>query len=219
MKRVHRHFVTCAMGLLATATCASSWAQSTSTPADSYAAMLRYLDNDTLGSNALAGTQGVSSVNAAAGNGNLQANLHAFASAPQAQATLQAQQHALNTTPAATLYASATINGHAYANGQGIASINQVSGNGNTQLNGVAAELTNQGIREATDGTLSAAVSASAGAQASSNPRAQAVGTRNVGVDPTAMEGFNGVMQLNQVAGTGNASDNLLLLSAPLSSR
>ncbi|MBM7129064.1 hypothetical protein ISS99_05980 [Dyella mobilis] len=204
---------------MAAAICASAWGQSTSTPADSYAAMLSYLDNDTIGSNALEGTQGVSSVNEAAGNGNVQGNLHAFASAPQAQATIQAQQRAQSSNPGAALYASATISSHAYDNGRGIASINQVSGNGNTQLNGVAAELTKQGIREATDGTLSAAVSASAGAQTSSNPRAQAVGTRNVGVDPTAMEGFSGVMQLNQVAGSGNASDNLLLLSAPLSSR
>ncbi|MBM7123841.1 hypothetical protein [Dyella flava] len=202
---------------LALAMCASALAQST--PPESYAAMLNYLDNDTIGGNALEGTQGISSVNTAAGNGNLQGNLHAFALGSQAQTLIQAQQHTRNySTPGATLYASAIISGNAYDNGQGIASINQVSGNSNTQLNGVAATLASQGIREATDGTLSAAVSASAGGQPSSNPHAQAGGTRSVGVDPSAMEGFNGVMQLNQVAGSGNASDNLLLLSAPPSS-
>jgi hypothetical protein len=211
-----RHFAVSTAGLLAFATCSAVFAQST--PQDSYSAILSYLDSNTISGNALENTQGVSSVNTAAGNANLQGNLHAFATSGQTQALIQAQQHERSYTPTGTLYASATIGGHAYDNGQGIASINQVSGNGNTQLNGVAAALASQGIREATDGTLSAAVSASAGGQTSSNPHAQAGGTRTVAVDPSAMEGFNGVMQLNQVAGSGNASDNLLLLSAPPSS-
>jgi hypothetical protein len=216
MTRMLRHLAWCMASPLALAVCAGACAQST--PAASYGAMLSYLDNNTIGGNALQDTSGISSVNTAAGNGNLQGNLHAFASGAQSQALIQAQQHARSYSPGATLYASATIGGHAYDNGQGIASVNQVSGNSNTQLNGVAVALANQGIRETTDGTLSAAVSASAGGQTSSNPHAQAGGTRSVGVDPSAMEGFNGVMQLNQVAGSGNVSDNLLLLSAPPSS-
>jgi len=211
-----RHLAVCTASSLVFAACPAAFAQST--PQDSYATILSYLDSNTISGNALQDTQGVSSVNTAAGNANLQGNVHAFASGNQAQALIQAQQHERSYSPGGTLYASATIGGHAYDNGQGIASINQVSGNSNTQLNGVAASLASQGIREATDGTLSAAVSASAGGQTSSNPHAQAGGTRNVGVDPSAMEGFNGVMQLNQVAGSGNASDNLLLLSAPPSS-
>jgi hypothetical protein len=180
--------------------------------------MLTYLDSSTIDGNAMRNTQGVTGVNQASGNGNLQGNLRAFATGDQAQAMIQARQRAHAYAPNATVYASATISGHAYDNAQGIASINQVSGNSNTQLNGVAAALTKQGIREATDGTLSATVSASAGGQSSANPHAQADGTRSVGVDPSAMEGFTGVMQLNQVAGSGNASDNILLLSAPASS-
>jgi hypothetical protein len=216
MKRLFRCLAWCAIG--STAFAAGAVASAQSTNADSYSSMLSYLDNDTIGGSALQNTQGVSSVNSAAGNSNLQGNLHVFATGPQALALLQAQQHAHNYRPDGTLYASVTITGRAYDNGQGIASINQVSGNDNTQLNGVAAALTNQGIRETTDGTLSATVSASAGGQSSSNPHAQAGGTRAVAVDPSAMEGFNGVMQLNQVAGSGNASDNLLQLSTPISS-
>ncbi|QAU24116.1 hypothetical protein EO087_09035 [Dyella sp. M7H15-1] len=216
MKRTLSRLVWCAASPLTVGMCASAFAQST--PPESYAAMLNYLDNDTIGGNALQDTSGVSSVNTAAGNGNLQGNLHAFATGTQSDALIQAQQHARNYSPGAMLYASAIIGGHAYDNGQGIASINQVSGNSNTQLNGVAVALASQGIREATDSSLSAAVSASAEGQSPSNPHAQASGTRSVEVDPSAMEGFNGVMQLNQVAGSGNASDNLLLLSAPPSS-
>lgn len=216
MKCMYRCMAVGVAGLLTSMTFISAFAQTAG--ADSYAAMLSYLDSNVIGGNALQNTQGISSVNSAAGNANLQANLHAFALGTQAEAQIQAQQHERSATPAATLDASATIGGHAYDYGQGIASINQVSGNGNTQLNGVATTLATQGIREATDGTLSAAVSASAGGQPSSNSHAQAGGTRSVAVDSSAMEGFNGVMQLNQVAGSGNASDNLLLLSASPSS-
>jgi hypothetical protein len=216
MKRMLRHFAFCAVALwLAAGWQAAAFAQTSN--ADSYSNMLTYLDSNTIDGNVMQGTQGITGVNTAAGNGNLQANVRAFALGNQAQAMIQARQHAHSYAPNATLYASATISGHAYDQGQGIASINQVSGNSNTQLNGVAASLTNQGIREATDGTLSATVSASAGGQPPSN-HAQAGGTRSVAVDPSAMEGFDGVMQLNQVAGSGNASDNLLLLSAPPSS-
>lgn len=186
---------------------------------NSYTAMLSYLDSNSIGGNVAQGAQGISSVNTAAGDANQQANLHAFAAGSHTLVLLQAKQRTYTHAAAdALLNASATIGGRAYAHGQGIASINQASGNGNTQLNGVAARLASQGIREASDGSLSATVSASAGGQAPSNSHAQAGGTRNVAVDPSAMEGFNGVMQLNQVAGSGNASDNLLLLSAPASS-
>jgi hypothetical protein len=217
MKRMLRHLALGAMGVwLATGWHAPAFAQSTNN--DSYTSMLTYLDNSSIDGNAMQNTQGVTGVNQAAGNGNLQGNLRALASSNQGQALIEAQQHSRSYAPNATLYASATVGGNAYDNAQGIASINQVSGNSNTQLNGVAAALTSQGIREATDGTLSATVSASAGGQPPSNSHAQAGGTRSVGVDPSAMEGFDGVMQLNQVAGSGNASDNLLLLSAPPSS-
>ena len=188
------------------------------TNGNSYDAMLSYLDTNTISGHVAQGVQGISSMNTAAGDANLQANLHAFALGGHTQALLQARQRTQNNVAGAPLDASARIGEHAYDNGRGIASINQVSGNGNAQLNGVVARLANQGIREATDGSLSATVSASARGQSSSNPHAQAGGTRNVAVDPSAMEGFNGVMQLNQVAGSGNTSDNLLLMSMPASS-
>ncbi|WP_233511214.1 hypothetical protein [Dyella psychrodurans] len=218
MMPILRHLALCAaVSFAAIAPNTSVFAQTAN--ADSYASMLSYLDSNTIGGNALSGTQGISSVNTASGDANAQANIHAFALGSQNQTLILARQRTRFNAPNVPLDATAMIGGHAYDNGQGIASINQVSGNGNTQLNGVTGTLTPQGIREATDGTLSATVSASAGGQSSSNPQhAQAGGTRSVGVDPSAMEGFNGVMQLNQVAGSGNASDNLLLLSAPASS-
>lgn len=218
MKRMPYRLVLCVVGV-SLAACLSTSGVAQTANGDSYAAMLSYLDSSTISGHVAQGAQGISGVNTAAGDANLQANMHAFALGSHTQALLLARQHTYSDAAVdASLHASATISGNAYGNGHGIASINQASGNGNTQLNGVVAQLANQGIREATDGTLSATVSASAGGQASSNSHAQAGGTRNVAVDPSAMEGFNGVMQLNQVAGSGNASDNLLLMSVPATS-
>ena len=188
---------------------------------DSYTAMLAYLDNSNISGQALQGINGVSATNMAAGDLNLQANLRVLASGQIAQTAIQARQLPRDNNASAPLNASAIIGGHAYANGQGIASINQASGNGNAELNAVAATLAQQGIRETTDGYLSA-VSASAGGQSPGNPHTQTVqtgGTRSVAVEASAMFGFQGMLQLNQIAGSGNATSNALLLSATPPSR
>lgn len=180
-----------------------------------YTSMLGYLDNSQIGDQVMQHANGILSVNMASGDFNLQANLRAFAVGDNAQTLLQASQLQHDRLARKPLDASASIGGLAYANARGVVSINQASGNGNTELNGVAATLVSTGIREATDDTLSAAVSASAGGQPPGNPHASNSGSRSVAVDSTAMKDFIGVLQLNQIAGSGNATDNLLLLSAP----
>jgi hypothetical protein len=213
MTRGHSRITAVALMLLA-----SSLAHAGHT--DSYAAMLGYLDSS-IGGNAFQNSNGLSATNMAAGDFNQQANLRAIASGQFVQVAipaLQAQRHDDASDP---LNASATIGGQAYANGRGIASINQASGNGNAELNAVATTLAQPGIRETTDGYLSA-VSASAGGQLPGNPgirTAPTGGTRNVAVDASAMSGFQGVLQLNQIAGSGNAISNTLLLSATPPSR
>ncbi len=180
--------------------------------AEGYAGMLSYLSADSrLDGDALAGSNGSIKLNQAAGDMNLQANLHSMASGSGASAQVSAaqrQQGDLFNTP--TL-ATATIGGNALAGASGIASINQASGGGNTELNSVTAVLAAQGIREANDEAMaSAAALASAGEQpAISDPR----GTRRVGVEASALRGFDGVLQLNQIAGSGNATENRLSIS------
>ena len=181
---------------------------------DSYSAMLGYLDSSSIGGQAFAGLNGASSTNIAAGALNQQANLQAFAVGAYARATIRAQQLQADDRSNAPRDASASIGGQAYAGGRGIASINQASGNGNAELNAVAATLAQQGIRETTDGSLSI-VSASAGGQLSQGQNGSGAGTRSVSVAPTAMKGYEGVLQLNQIAGSGNATSNQLLLSVP----
>jgi hypothetical protein len=185
----------------------------------SYAAMLGYLDGSRIDGHAFGGTSGATAVNLSAGDLNQQANLRAFAVGGNAQAGIVSDQMHHADRADAPLHATASIGGAAFADGRGIASVNQASGSGNTELNAVAASLAQQGIRETTDGSLSAAVSASARGQASARPHGPGNGTRSVAVEATAMKGFDGVLQLNQVAGSGNAAGNQLLLAAPANPR
>lgn len=186
-------------------------AQAQSRP-DSYIGMLSYLSADSrIDGNALASADGSIKVNQAAGELNLQANLHSMANGAQASSSvrsLQQRQANLYNTP---MHASAVIGGNALAGASGIASINQASGGGNAELNSVNATLAAQGIREASDEAMtSSEVLASAGGQPIvTDPRA----TRRVGVEESALRGFDGVLQLNQIAGSGNATENRFSIS------
>ncbi|HEY8586926.1 MAG TPA: hypothetical protein VIL60_09390 [Rhodanobacter sp.] len=182
---------------------------------DDYAVMLGYLANTRIDGNAFSGSSGATAVNMAAGDFNQQASLRAFAAGGVVSVASQQQQD--NTASGPTV-ASASIGGNAYNNASGLASINQASGSSNAQLSIVAAALAAQGIREAAEDSLSTAVSASAGEQ---HPDAalDSGGTRSAAVESSAMRGFQGVMQLNQAAGSGNATSNQLLLSLPPSSQ
>lgn len=180
---------------------------------DDYAAMLGYLTRSSLDGNVLQGAQGSVAVNLAAGDLNSQANLRAFATGKDAQAWVDASQRTLGNQASAPMQAQATIAGDVLAGAHGLVSINQASGTANTQLNAVAAALASQGIRETTDGSLSAAVSASAEVQPGTGAGVPGEGTRSVSVAAGAMQGFRGVLQLNQTAGSGNATGNILSLS------
>ena len=180
--------------------------------ADGYNGMLSYLSADTrIDGSALAGANGSIKINQAAGELNLQANLHNMASGGRAQANVDASQLQQANRFSAPTLATATIGGNALAGASGIASINQASGGGNTELNSVSAVLAAQGIREASDEAMAASGAlASAGDQpAISDPRT----TRRVGVEASALRGFDGVLQLNQIAGSGNATENRLSIS------
>ncbi|HYG06442.1 MAG TPA: hypothetical protein VD865_08510 [Stenotrophomonas sp.] len=177
---------------------------------DPYAQMLGYLADSHIDQHALSGASGAIAVNQAAGDFNLQANLRALASGGRAQASVQSVQIHASDRYDTPLHASATLAGDALGGASGIASINQASGSGNAEINTVVATLADQGIRETNDDTL--ASFASAGGQGEAI-EAQPGGTRSVGVESTALRGFGGVLQLNQIAGSGNATGNQLSLS------
>jgi len=180
--------------------------------ADSYAGMLAYLSADSrIDGSVLAGASGSIKLNQAAGDLNLQANLHSLASGRQATAGVSAGQLHASNVFGSPLQASAFIAGNALAGASGIASINQASGGGNSELNAVTVTLAAQGIREATDAAMAASSAlASAGEQPiAADPRT----SRRVGVEASALRGFDGVLQLNQIAGSGNATANSVSLA------
>lgn len=182
-------------------------------PDAGYADMLDYLTSTRIDGRAFVGASGAVGANLAAGDHNLQSNLRSFASGGKAGSIAGANQQRDNDRYDTPTHASATIGGQAFGRASGLVSINQASGSGNAETNLVAAALAHQGIRESTDRNLLSAVSASAGGQPSPNPDVARPGTRNVAVESTAMQGFEGILQLNQIAGSGNSISNQLVLS------
>lgn len=188
--------------LLLAAMPAATWA-------DDYSGMLAYLDVARIDGHALAGANGAIAVNQAAGDLNVQANLRGIAKGDRADVAINARQlQQGNRVLSGPLQATAFIGGDALAGASGIASINQASGIANTTLNVVSATLARQGIRETDDTALAAEGSALAGRD--DTGRGVATGTRSAGVASTALRGFDGVLQLNQIAGNGNDTANVL---------
>lgn len=183
--------------------------------ADGYGAMLSYLNDSRIDGRALAGAEGAITVNMVAGDLNQQANLIGIANGERARITVDATQRQAGNrvTGSTAMDASARIGGQALNGASGVASINQASGNGNATLNVVTATLAQQGIRETNDAALvDSAVLASAGGQGAVNS-GRSAGTRSVAVEASALQGFDGVLQLNQIAGSGNATANQLSIS------
>ena len=193
--------------------CAAWLAAGPARAADDYADMLGYLAQTRIEDRALAGASGAIGVNMAAGDLNQQANLRALAIGDGAAmvqvSTSQARSDDVYDVPVA---ASATIGGSALAGASGIASINQASGSGNAELNAVSLAVAQQSTREGDDGQMSANAFASAERQRATNPAGKTA-SRNVAVEATALRGFEGVFQLNQIAGSANDTGNVLTLS------
>lgn len=179
---------------------------------DGYAEMLGYLAQTRIEGNALAGSRGAIAVNMSAGDHNQQGNLRALAIGANAQASADMRQRSRGDLHDVPAHASATIGGSALSGAGGIASINQASGSGNAEFNAVSLALAEQGIRETPDGLLSSSVSASAERQSVPDPAGKSA-SRNVAVEATALRGFEGVLQLNQIAGSANETGNVLTLS------
>lgn len=181
--------------------------------ADEFSAMLGYLTQSRIDGDAFAGAAGAIAINVAAGDLNQQTNLRAIAVGQVAIAstdTRQARRRDLANAPDAS---AAVIASNALAGVSGIASINQASGTGNASFNAVSLALAQQGIRETDDDRALSAAFASAGQQHDFE-NGGATGNRRVAsVESTALQGFEGVLQLNQVAGSGNDTGNTLAMS------
>ncbi|NZA25010.1 hypothetical protein H0E84_01300 [Luteimonas sp. SJ-92] len=188
-----------------------AWAQAQE--ADDYAAMLGWLAETRIEERAFAGASGAIAVNMAAGDLNQQANLRSLAVGDGAHASASARQRSLADVADAPHGAAAVIGGRAFAGASGMVSINQASGSGNAELNAIAVTLAQQGIRETSDEQLSSPAFASAGLEHRPNQGEAETVDRKVAVDASALQGFEGVFQLNQIAGSGNAADNHFVMS------
>lgn len=178
----------------------------------SYEGMLAYLSaNSRIDAQAFANSHGVIAINQASGDLNLQANSHSIAIGTIANAQIDQLQHHSNDISNSPLHAEASIGGNALREASGIVSINQASGGSNVELNSMQLTLAQQGIREASNEAMAASSAfASAGGQyVNRDPQA----TRKVAVEASALRGFAGVLQLNQVAGSGNGLENKISIS------
>lgn len=165
--------------------------------------------------NTLSGTRGRNAVNMAAGDTNAQVNAAslAFDSAGIANATVSLRQNLnFNTSGPADLSIS-DISGNAFSNSIGAISINQTSGAGNAQANGMAIGIGQQ-VNVMSESMLSS-TTAGVGLSASDTD----TGTRSATISDSAFTGSRGLVQVNQSAGSGNSTANNFALQFDLGTK
>lgn len=180
--------------------------------ADEYDAMLRYLTDTRIDGRALAGASGAIAVNQAAGDLNLQANLRGLAVGRQASAHVDARQLQQGQVHDLPSEASAVVGGSALSGGAGLASINQASGSGNSQVNALSAAVGQPGMHGGA-GLKVRGNHVPAQRQDVFAPSGRRTLTRQAVVEAGALRGFEGVVQLNQIAGSANQVGNGLALT------
>ncbi|GAB1595040.1 hypothetical protein [Lysobacter claricitrinus] len=170
-------------------------------------------DDSRIDGNAAADMSGVASVNVAAGVGNAQANLRAIAIGDASLARAFGAQ-AVDTSGAdLTRAATVTISGGALDNSNGLVGVNQVAGAGNAQANLIAiGSGASAGFVQQVDESALAATAAPASTDTSTSAP---VGMREAHIDAGAIAAPSGVLQINQTAGVGNASANVIVLQLP----
>lgn len=179
---------------------------------DDYAAMLGYLAAvGRIDGQAFSGSGGAVRINQAAGDLNLQSNLQGMAVGQQALVQIEVWQRHAGDSATAPLRATVAIADGAFTDANGLYSINQVAGSGNAQFNAVTATLARLGIQEADDAAMATDAAMPAGGAPS--PLGQSGALRKAEVSASAMHGFRGVLQLNQIAGSGNETGNRLEIS------
>lgn len=174
-----------------------------------------YITQSIIDSNVLSGVRGRFVVNMAAGDSNAQANAAAVALGAQGSPAigLVGGAQITNLRQAGLPDVSvATIGNNAFAHSSGMISVNQTSGVGNAQANGVALAL---GFEEVVaESVLSAATSGAVPVGAGAGKGHQAVS-----IHDTAFDGARGLVQVNQSAGSGNSTANNFALQVQLGAK
>ncbi|MFC3552330.1 hypothetical protein ACFOLC_15095 [Lysobacter cavernae] len=164
---------------------------------------------------AATGLSGRSAVNQAAGVGNAQANLAAIAVAAGSLGLTRLDTTQRTVAGDRRRAAHARIDGQAFAGSSGALSLNQAAGSGNAQLNlfaiGDGHAVTVANAIAGLDDTALAAVTGDTATEGTAAPPA----IREARIDSGAFRGSQGVVQVNQTAGVGNASTNAIVLQLP----
>lgn len=163
-----------------------------------------YLAQSMVDGNVLNSANGNIAVNLAAGDENMQLNAASLATsfgsgiAHAGVCGFQLTEKNGSSPDAAMC----TIGGEAFANVSGLIAVNQASGQGNAQANGVAIAI---GVEAVAENVLGAIVTGHEPVVADEKNGAP---LRHASVDESAFKGARGVVQLNQLAGSGNATAN-----------
>lgn len=164
-----------------------------------------YVTRSVIDGNALSNVRGRFAVNMAAGDSNAQTNAGAMAiglDGGTAAALVGVHQTTGWSRATAPDLSIAVIGGHAFANSSGAVSVNQTSGAGNTQANGMAVAV-GFDVEAASESVLAATASGVglAGPARGANMKA-------VSISDSAFRGSRGLVQINQSAGSGNSTAN-----------
>lgn len=165
---------------------------------------------------ALSNTRGVVGVNLSAGDSNDQINVRALSLSTGpgvSSARNQTQQHVhlISESPNSTI---SKIEGKAFSNSRGLISVNLVSGAGNAQTNAIAISLSTNGVA-VSENELSMSVS---GQPVTVDDSLTSSHSRETSISADAFVDAKGVLQINQLAGSGNATSNSFGLSVSLGS-
>jgi hypothetical protein len=152
---------------------------------------------------------GAIAVNQAAGLNNAQANQLTITdgdAVANGNASAQSASARVRVTGA-----RASIEGNAFSNSSGAVMVNQSAGAGNLQRNSVQLGTAAPGVETVSDGVLSATAANNGG-----QGRAGAVKqVREASISSDAFKNVNGIVQINQTAGAGNATANSFVLRPP----
>ncbi|MDP1595909.1 MAG: hypothetical protein Q8S46_01120 [Methylotenera sp.] len=174
-----------------------------------------YVTQSVIDSNVLSHVRGRFAVNMTAGDSNVQANAAAVALGAEGGSAIGLVGGIQVTDPRQGNLpdlATASIGSNVFANSSGLISVNQSSGVGNAQANGVAFAM---GFEEVVaESVLSAATSNVVPTGAGAGKSHQAVS-----INDSAFDGAHGLVQVNQSAGSGNSTANNFALQVQLGAK
>lgn len=178
------------------------------------AEQFEYSTQAVISDDVLTGARGVIGVNIVAGDSNAQINAHALSisvgQGVHTSSNIKTSQH-VNYLEGPDSAVS-LIEGNAFSNASGLISINHASGAGNAQLNDVAIGIAIGGVA-LTESELNLTVTGQPVSQLSQGAGVQ---HREAVIGEAAFDGASGVVQINQLAGSGNATSNNFGLSVSL---